>query len=194
MPEHSVTIAVIDPGVGGTRDSIVLKNGNKYFIGPDSGIFDYITDKKSECFLIKKDAFGEVSNTFHGRDIFAPLASKVICGENTDKCVVPVNCNGKEMKKPVIKHDSIIGEVIYIDSFGNAITNIDHTYYEDIKRGTIIFRGENMEFVNSYSDSSGKSAIFNSSGFLEISSYKSRYSGDLKIGETFEIRRHVWNI
>jgi len=193
MPEHSVTIAVIDPGVGSDRKSIVLRSGNKYFIGPNNGIFDYITDIKSECFQIKEETFSEVSNTFHGRDIFAPLASKIICGENTDKYITPCECRGKGMKNPTVKDNLIIGQVIYIDKFGNAITNIDHTYYEDIKRGNIIFGEEKIEFVNSYSESSGRSAIFNSSGFLEITSYKGKYSENLKIGEVvqIEVRRHM---
>lgn len=54
MPEHSVTIAVIDPGVGSDRKSIVLRSGNKYFIGPNNGIFDYITDIKVSVSKLKR--------------------------------------------------------------------------------------------------------------------------------------------
>ncbi|UCB45800.1 MAG: SAM-dependent chlorinase/fluorinase [Spirochaetota bacterium] len=146
FPKGTVHLAVIDPGVGTTRKIIVVNTGQYTFIGPDNGILYEPADsdgikniwevdierflkKMPEAFpksdVIKKILKQGVSSTFHGRDLFAPLSGYVLNGfsmgdiANTARSMVKI-----EISKPAVSGDKIFGKVIYIDRFGNLITNI----------------------------------------------------------------------
>jgi S-adenosylmethionine hydrolase len=169
LPQKSIILAVIDPGVGGKRKSIVgeseieFPKGVKrkiFFVGPDNGIFTpiFLQAKHYKVFEINAERileeaksyglFLEKSNTFHGRDIFAPacaLISKnpeIIKEISLKEEVLPVKL---ELPKPQIKiiedkeaekerskekEKEIIGHIIHIDKFGNIITNIPKEYLE----------------------------------------------------------------
>ncbi len=191
MPERSIVIAVVDPGVGSKRDCLLLKKGNRFFIGPDNGIFDYIIDDKTECYTIKSDRFDSVSNTFHGRDIFAPLAAKIAKDERIDEYVLKRKCKLRSLFNPELRNGSIKGKIVYVDSFGNAITNIDMSFKESVEEGVILFRGKKIGLVKSYSGQEGLFAIYDSAGYLEISSYRGKQKTDFNIGEPVEIRRSL---
>jgi S-adenosylmethionine hydrolase len=169
LPQKSIILAVVDPGVGGKRKSIVgeseieFPKGVKrkiFFVGPDNGIFTpiFLQAKHYKVFEINAERileeaksyglFLEKSNTFHGRDIFAPacaLVSKnpeIIKEISLKEEVLPVKL---ELPKPQIKiiedkeaekerskekEKEIIGHIIHIDKFGNLITNIPKEYLE----------------------------------------------------------------
>ncbi len=142
----TVHLAVIDPGVGSERDIIVVQTDNYTFIGPDNGVlfesveaagggFVYALEKKrflgrigklySKNLVIERILAEGVSSTFHGRDLFAPLTAYVL-GENP---LVDVSREKDSMvehviMRPLVSEDKISGEVVYIDRFGNLITNI----------------------------------------------------------------------
>jgi len=125
FPEGTIHIVVVDPGVGGKRSPIVFSKSGHYFVGPDNGVFSLLFDDNIPVYIIEKFTRKEISYTFHGRDIFAPTAAWIFRGK-------PLKKFGKTLSKPVkikfpepIKQgDYIIGEVVYIDHFGNVITNI----------------------------------------------------------------------
>jgi len=131
FPKGAIHVAVVDPGVGGDRRGLLAATDNYFFIGPDNGTFTYIYDDPSflwarhlrtvEYFLEK------VSSTFHGRDVFAPVAGHLSLGEPTDSFgPLAEDLVRLETARPVVGEDgSIRGEVIYVDRFGNLITNID---------------------------------------------------------------------
>jgi S-adenosylmethionine hydrolase len=167
LPQKSIILAVIDPGVGGKRKSIVgeseieFPKGVKrkiFFVGPDNGIFTpiFLQAKHYKVFEINAERileeaksyglFLEKSNTFHGRDIFAPacaLISKnpeIIKEISLKEEVLPVRLElpkpqikiieDKEAEKERSKGKEIIGHIIHIDKFGNLITNIPKEYLE----------------------------------------------------------------
>lgn len=146
FPKHSIHTIVVDPGVGSDRKVIALKKKNAIFVAPDNGLLSllYNPDKDKVIHCNKKEYWlDQISNTFHGRDIFSPIAGHLSRGVPVDQIGTEIpSMNTIEIETPVIKTDRIIGEVIYIDVFGNCITNIEselvgEEYTVDVKDVTI---------------------------------------------------------
>jgi len=129
FPDKTVFCAVVDPGVGGNRKAIVMKAGPYLFCGPDNGILSWVgeREKKVDFYEIERqDLFRyPVSTTFHGRDIFAPIAAELASGLDPVS-IGPLLTTWVKLEWPKVRFSDgkIIGEVIYIDRFGNAITSI----------------------------------------------------------------------
>ena len=129
FPRGSVHLAVVDPGVGSGRRAIAVQTANYVFVGPDNGVLSWalareqiksIRQLENPRYFLK-----ECSRTFHGRDIFAPVAAYLSRGLQWRQL-------GRELKdhvrlpwrEPKQTGDGILGEIVHIDRFGNAITNI----------------------------------------------------------------------
>jgi S-adenosyl-L-methionine hydrolase (adenosine-forming) len=176
-PEGTVFIAVIDPGVGTQRNALAVSAGGQYFLCPDNGLLSlYLQDHPLEsAYAITNHAYlaPEISPTFHGRDIFAPAAAHLLKG-------VPIAELGDPLDRlalldvPEIEWlggDQLEGEIIHIDRFGNAITNVRR---EDLD-GRTPFRvrtpaNEIGCIVNTYGEAQPGHplALFGSAGYLEI--------------------------
>lgn len=129
FPAGTVHLAVVDPGVGGTRRPLALTAGGQYFVGPDNGLLWPAASAAGEpiAYELRESRFRlpKVSATFHGRDIFAPAAALLASGETLsalgqvcgDPCTLA-------FPKAVTEGDRLTGDVIWIDRFGNAITNL----------------------------------------------------------------------
>ena len=168
FPERTVHVAVVDPGVGSERRPIVVSAGNHLFVGPDNGILTYIYDRDSsfEAFHITDEKYfrNPVSTTFHGRDIFAPVAAALSTG--SDPAAL-----GPQILDPIRLFKSMEPQIIHIDRFGNLITNITRDQFKEARRlllnGTLIsaqrnFFGENVGEIDE------PFLIWGSAGFLEI--------------------------
>jgi S-adenosylmethionine hydrolase len=130
FPKGTIHIAIVDPGVGTERKGIIIATKSQIFIGPDNGLMmpaahflgDFAVFELSNPLYMMQN----VSNTFHGRDIFSPVAANIIKG-------VPFDQFGKRLFNFVdldfgqgsVDSQSATGRIIHIDSFGNIITNID---------------------------------------------------------------------
>lgn len=131
FPENTIFITVIDPGVGTDRASIICRIDNKSVICPNNGILTYISQKYeiTDCRTIAPNIFcKQISNTFHGRDVFAPFAAKYFVNKSImyeleefpqDRIVI------KKEFLPVLTDDKLEGQIAHIDRFGNLITNIE---------------------------------------------------------------------
>lgn len=139
FPSGTVFVCVVDPGVGSTRSAIAVHAGTWFFVGPDNGLFSYIYAGQSthEAVILNNPAYHlpQVSPTFHGRDIFAPvgayLASGVaLCelGEQVD----PTMLQRLNVRQPVRNGSHIEAYILHIDHFGNLITNIPLTLVPDV--------------------------------------------------------------
>lgn len=176
FPKGTVHCVVVDPGVGSSRSSIVIRKDGYFFVGPDNGVFTYLLDDPGKCQIryIENNRFflKRISTTFHGRDVFAPV-SAYLCRKNIFRSVGPVCKEPVVFTKPRCERSEtrIFGSIIYCDTFGNLITNIpvdwvstDKDYRLKIKSHLI------TRFSTSYA--SGKKgqlmAIKGSSGFVEI--------------------------
>jgi len=130
FPKGTIHVAVVDPGVGTDRKAIAVRTADYFFVGPDNGVLSFALRKeriKSIHALENKTHFLKpLSQTFHGRDIFAPVAAELSRGLAIRK-LGPAVHDLVHLPWPEPRHrqGSIKGEVVYIDRFGNAITNIE---------------------------------------------------------------------
>jgi S-adenosylmethionine hydrolase len=138
FPSKTVHVAVVDPGVGTKRRSIVVETKGNLYVGPDNGVLMLAAQKEkiTHVYSIENSDYmqSKVSNTFHGRDIFAPVAAHLTIGvkpcefgPEIHDYVVPT------FVKPQTKKAEIVGEVLHIDDFGNIISNISAQQLNDVK-------------------------------------------------------------
>jgi len=191
FPQNSIFIVVVDPGVGSSRKILALKTkSNHYFIGPDNGIF-WLAFEENEingCVYIQNEQFYHkpVSNTFHGRDIMAPVGAYLSKKLSLYK-FGPKYDPKKLISYPItyeisVKNKTIDCTIQYIDNFGNAVTNIP--IIDNKVKGTNLNLPENSSmafqidgneyqgiFQSHYVNLDFNQLIFikGSSGYLEIS-------------------------
>ncbi|MDI6839692.1 MAG: SAM-dependent chlorinase/fluorinase [bacterium] len=182
FPKSTIHLVVVDPGVGTKRNPIIVETNDYHFVGPDNGVFSWIYE--NEDFKVYKimEISSLISNTFHGRDVFAPIAAKLSLRIKPSELGNLLNQWVKfKPPKPIIKSNTIRGEVLDIDGFGNIITNVPKSVFEAIAKTNFKIKIKNCvikEIKTSYMQNHrfctpklGKSpiAIFGSAGFLEIS-------------------------
>ncbi|MBN2030310.1 SAM-dependent chlorinase/fluorinase [bacterium] len=138
FPEGTMHVIVVDPGVGSTRSIIGVKTDSALFLAPDNGVLKYIFYHHSVKVyqITNQDYFRDhVSHTFHGRDIFAPIAAHMSRGITLDILGQPSeNYIKGELSNPVVEAEHISGEITYIDRFGNGITNIGGNLVTGLKK------------------------------------------------------------
>jgi S-adenosyl-L-methionine hydrolase (adenosine-forming) len=194
FPLGTIHVAVVDPGVGSARRPIVVAAGGHSFVGPDNGIFSYVYERETECRVFHLDRAEffrpHVSPTFHGRDVFAPVAGALSNG-------VKPAALGSEIKDYVrlpplaplkSADESLLAKIIHIDHFGNCITNLtrESLTQEMIECGARLIVGttEITSFRRFFADESDASgdvfAIWGSAGLLELAALNS--SAAVKLG------------
>jgi S-adenosylmethionine hydrolase len=130
FPRNTVHVAVVDPGVGSGRAAIVVRTADYYFVGPDNGVLSWALAKEKivEIWQIENQTYFRqpVSRTFHGRDIFAPVAARLTQRILMDSLGRKLNDYAKlDWPNTDVIGGVLRGEIIFIDRFGNAITNIE---------------------------------------------------------------------
>ncbi|NIA08827.1 MAG: hypothetical protein GWP10_03445 [Nitrospiraceae bacterium] len=177
FPSGSIFLVVVDPGVGSKRAGLLATTRDYCFLAPDNGILTMIFRHSEDvcCYSIENSRYFRhpVSNTFHARDIFAPVAAHLSLGIEPSSfgplCTDPVRLTWPE---PVVKDEYIKGKVIYIDGFGNLVLNIpaDLIPYSQNRQAKVRIRGIEIPLLRTYSDVpiSKTLALIGSSGFLEI--------------------------
>ena len=171
----SVHIAVVDPGVGSDRGALIVECQNHVFVGPDNGIL-YLSAKEDGIERIwridesKTSKFtGTLSSTFHGRDVFAPASAFVLLGK-IEEIAEPCDDMVKlDIYDYTIEGDVVDCRIVYIDRFGNAVTNIRGKDVVDAKGFYV--NGKYVPMVRTYSDVAvGEPlALIGSFGTLELS-------------------------
>lgn len=182
FPVGSVHVAVVDPGVGTDRKGIFITAETQILVGPDNGILIPAAKKLGNfvVYEIKSEIFSHhlPSNTFHGRDIFTRVAAHILNGESFEKLGRKTNeFVDLDFGKCEITDKTATGRIIYIDNFGNIITNIvgtDLSKVLDYDGKIMAFIGKEkyeMKFVKSYGfvKKGQILATIGSSDFLEIS-------------------------
>jgi S-adenosylmethionine hydrolase len=128
FPPGTVHLAVVDPGVGSERRPLVLCTPNAFYVGPDNGLLwpAAVLDGEPEVWEINLSRWDRpVSATFHGRDVFAPAAARLSLGEPPAAFCRPARDPvRREWPAPEQREETIRGAVIYVDRFGNGITNL----------------------------------------------------------------------
>lgn len=176
FPDGTIHVAVVDPGVGGTRRTIAIQLANGILIGPDNGIFTgFLQQPILQVVELDNPQYWRVPNpshTFHGRDIFAPVAAHAASGVPLTKLGEPIERNTL-IQLPISSctptPTGFIGSIQHIDRFGNTITTIPGSYVQD-KVWSVQIGKQSIPGHRTYSDvSPGKPlALIGSHGWVEI--------------------------
>jgi S-adenosylmethionine hydrolase len=175
----TIFVAVVDPGVGSARRAILVETEDYFFIAPDNGLLSFVFDEQEDFRvfeLTNREFFAKnVSATFHGRDLFAPVAAHL------SKGVKPSEFGGeitdfvrfKKSKPRRIGENETEAEIIEIDRFGNLITNLKR---EDLPERFVLEIGETkIDKLQRFFAESGRGEIFmifGSAGFLEVAAFQ----------------------
>ncbi len=205
FPKGTIHVVVVDPGVGTKRRAIAIRTRNYIFIGPDNGVLmlaaedDGIVEVRE--ISNKEYMLGSISTTFHGRDIFAPAAAHLSLGK-------PFEDLGPELKvddlvklpieKPKVVDNVLVGHIVYIDSFGNAMTNITgevirefglsygDEVYVNIPDARVELR---MKFLPSYGHAKKGEVLclINSENLFELAINQGSFAETFKVREGYKV-------
>lgn len=195
FPAQTIHLAVVDPGVGSFRRPIVVVLGDQVFVGPDNGIFSYIidTEREARVFHITNEKYFRhpVSATFHGRDIFAPVAAALSLGVQPEKLGAEVMDHVRlaPLLPDMLGKGRLGARIIHIDRFGNCVTNLTSRELTPamIKAGArLLIKGKTINAFRQFfaDDSRGKEnlfAVWGSAGFLEIAAQNRSAARVLKV-------------
>lgn len=184
----TVHVAVVDPGVGGARRALAVAAGGHTFVGPDNGLFDGpLGATGAQAFALPVPA--DASPTFHGRDVFAPAAARLLTGEPVESLGTPVSDAVRlAIPEPRRQGKHLVGQVIYVDRFGTLVTNIPGTKVEP---GATVRVGPNdLLLRTTYADAAvGEPlALIGSSGLVEIAVRDGRADQTLGLSRGAEVR------
>jgi S-adenosylmethionine hydrolase len=171
IPTGSVVVAVVDPGVGTTRRGVVCEVEGTFYVGPDNGLFGLLPAER--CWRLPDHSVGS-SNTFHGRDVFAPAGARLILDPGWVNFLEPVGAEElvpSKIEMPDRKDGELKVTVVHVDRFGNVVLCLStsdapgfHPSELQLPGGTI----ESIKEVSTYADNPGILYLQGSQGFMEI--------------------------
>ena len=177
FPQGTIHLGVVDPRVGTERRALLVQTKEGFFIGPDNGILMLAAQTQGIEHIYRltnqKYMLPNISHTFHGRDIFAPVAAHLDKGNEPSKF-------GEEITDPITpnftnidrKNNLLIGEILHVDAFGNIITNINQKELSQAKTLKLNLHHVSLqlEFAKTYAQTKPQEslALIGSHGFLEI--------------------------
>lgn len=178
FPQGVIHVAVVDPGVGSSRRALLVETPSALFVGPDNGLLSLAAPVQHVTRLIhltnEQYFLSPRGQTFHGRDVFAPVAAHLARGVLPEQCGEPVSSMEQLTLPPIERQaDRLTGSVIYIDHFGNLVTSFTEAELRPFSResllvsiGSVRIRG----VVTSYAtvEVGAPAALINSWGMLEI--------------------------
>lgn len=203
FPPETVFLAVVDPGVGTRRRPLVVRSKRYWFVGPDNGLLTCTAEKDPplNAWVIENPPTSrKKSHTFHGRDIFGPVAALLACGGNPWEIGREyAELSRLSIWEPVVMEGAVVGRVVHIDRFGNAALNIRREFLDahfggleeritlEIPKGSA-----EVPFKRTYGEvERGEPlALINSCGFLELAVNQGSAADlfGLAIGDTVVIR------
>lgn len=202
FPEKTIFVAVVDPGVGSKRRVVLVETEKYFFIAPDNGLLSFIFNETNDfrVFEITNKEFfhNPVSNTFHGRDIFAPAAAHLSIGAKPEEFGKEISDFIKfaETKPRKINELQIEAEIIHTDHFGNLITNLKK---ENLPEKFVLKIGgkkiKKMQIYYAEAEKSEVFMIFGSAEFLEIVAFQDSAKEILgaKVGDKIIVEMHSKN-
>lgn len=179
FPLGTVHVAVVDPGVGSERRLMGLEAGGHFFVGPDNGIFWPVikSHKGARVVHLKESKFflSSVSHTFHGREVFAPVAAHLSKGVDL-AMMGPTVSDPSKLNVPKLQKrgQTLKGQITRVDNFGNLITNIHRrdlrlflkSYQPVIKVGDLVIK--KLSHIYADAEEGEPLALINSSDWLEV--------------------------
>lgn len=188
FPPGTIHLAVVDPGVGSHRRPLLVTTERASYVGPDNGIFSQaLAQPGAQAWVLDQPRYWlpQISQTFHGRDIFAPIAARLANGIQPERLAHRINdpvCLA--LAKPVQHSDGhISGEIIYVDHFGNLISNIPAAW---VATGgwRCQIAGWNAPLVAAYAEvaDGAPAGLINSSGAVELAVRNRNASRHFNVG------------
>ncbi len=181
FPAGTVHVAVVDPGVGTSRDIVAVTAQGHVFLAPDNGLLAPIVGRHSDATVVRLHSsqlarlgVSRPSATFHGRDIFAPIAAELAAGrctpESLGERIKPQALVPAWVDDPTVEPGCVAGVVITIDNFGNLISNIDATLIERFRLPLVHAGNHAFPLLRTYGDTRPGEylALVNSFGVVEI--------------------------
>lgn len=179
FPDGSVHVAIVDPGVGTEREILLVEYDKHVFMAPDNGLLGQLLDDAADADVYHLDpsrladlGIKNPSATFHGRDIFAPLAAELAAGR------IDVQDVGRStdewtpgwLDDPEVGVDGVTGTIVTVDAFGNLISNIDASVLADIDSPSALIGGHELPMLQTYGRAKPGEfiALINSFGVVEI--------------------------
>jgi S-adenosylmethionine hydrolase len=179
FPPGTVHIAIVDPGVGTERDILIVEHDHHFFMAPDNGLLGQMLSAAEDALVFKLDVealcrlnIPQPSMTFHGRDIFAPIAADLAARKTTPVAI------GKATREwvpswidePTVSADKVAGMIVTIDTFGNLISNIDASLLEGRPDPVVHVSGHEIPMLPTYGRAKPGEflALINSFGVLEV--------------------------
>ncbi len=207
FPTKTVHMAVVDPGVGTKRRSIIVETSRGFYVGPDNGLLMPAAQKEGSVRVYQIDnknyMLPQVSKTFHGRDIFAPAAAHLAGGIKASKFGLEIHDYVfPQFVKSKIRKGVLVGEVLHLDGFGNIISNIsaDMLKKYGVCEGDSIFIGLgskhlSLKLRSTYDEVQAGSplVLVGSSEFLEVAVNQGSASEIFaaKVGDPFCVSRRI---
>lgn len=169
FPQGTVHVCVVDPGVGTARRALAASAGGHFFVAPDNGLFSFICEREQMIEVVEltnEEFFRQpVSRTFHGRDVFAPIAGAILNGIKLEEFGNKIN-DYISIETPRVAHapdGSLAASVIHVDRFGNLITNVTRDDVRDMTRTAMFvieIRGRRITSVRETFGDSGAEELF----------------------------------
>ncbi len=189
FPAGTVHVAVVDPGVGGPRRSIAIEALGQRFVGPDNGVLSLAAPRGASGWMaveLTNRAYWlpDVSNTFHGRDVFAPVAAYLACGgELRELGEVADSIHQLRLPVPDLRGDHVVGAVIDVDRFGNLITNIRPRQLGGRSVARVDVGGASVDGLSSaYEPTQPLVALEDSDGWIEVAAPGGSAAAGLGVG------------
>ena len=180
FPPGTVHVAVVDPGVGSSRDIAVVEAAGQLFLAPDNGLLAGVLERLESTPILRRVEAGVLpelgilrpSATFHGRDIFAPLAAELAAGRWRPESLGPIvrELVPGGMSRPELAEGGLSGVVMTVDHFGNLLTNLDAPLVAQVATPVVRAGSQDIELRRTYSDVRPGQyvALINSFGVLEV--------------------------
>jgi S-adenosylmethionine hydrolase len=200
FPEDSIHVVVVDPGVGTERRAVAGRIGDQYFVAPDNGVLTRVLLRagregwSTEFVTLDRPSLWleDISSTFHGRDIFAPVAAHLANGERLEAMGTPLkDLVHLPIALPVKNEEGVKGEVIYIDHFGNAITNFRREDIEQLNEVKVHVAERVIDgMAKTFGDEPHGTllALWDSSKYLMVSEFGGLKQIDVKVGDPVVVK------
>jgi hypothetical protein len=194
FPPGTVHVAVVDPGVGSSRDIAVVEAAGQLFLAPDNGLLAGVLERLESGPILRRLGEGVLrdlgihrpSATFHGRDIFAPLAAELAAGRLDPASLGPVvdELVPGWLDEPVLAGSQLHGAVVTVDHFGNLLTNLDAALVAQVPTPVVRAGGQDIVLRRTYSDvrPGDYVALINSFGVLEVARAEKSAADGLGLG------------
>jgi S-adenosylmethionine hydrolase len=201
FPPGSVHVAVVDPTVGSTRRILAVAAHGHYFLAPDNGLLaDSVSSApgaRVHAVDLDRLGLGAPSATFHGRDVFAPLAAQLASGARVVTELGPeVQAAPCVLRAPASDAERLTGEVVTVDRFGNLITNLDRARVESSRARHVAIAGRDVSLRRTYADVEPGEllALVNAFDVLEVAQRDGNAERHLGIGRRTPVSLPLSNV